>query len=509
MNEYLVELYSWLDTNYAYSGRYTFDDFQNNMQEDDFALEMYSWLTGVDKTFTEREPLDVWSEKVKVKKKVDLQDQLSAGVEEAMESEQNDGDSDSSQLNTNTNPLNNENPQNGTNQPEVDEPLAPEESALAQASISNNITTESLIQGQEVSEDKFNEFVDANNKINQQTEDPFTNSMRAVNQDLISGSEEQAVPLLNYHFNQYGFNFEPTDMMGDGMNVTSANGESLYVDLDNFFSSNDAEESAALQAFLEKNKADSRRLSLLENGYSDLERKIFDREDIDASVSVLNTQANLFNKQVQSWLQAKNSLDVEGAQFNNLTQEQLNQPGTRELYNNYIAARSQNNKERARIIARDNDLKSQGYTLDQTMGRYTEMQAKRGQLSGATLDNIWNGVGRQLSGAYSYIVDAAAFGGEYGGAGEKAFNRLYQDTALKMFGIRKQLDRIEGDEFDGYKMSLTEEQQKEVDTKTRDILEKQANLTYMNGKKMEVLKLKNLQVEVVILILQWQLILVM
>ena len=30
MNEYLVELYGWLDTNYAYSGRYTFDDFQNN-----------------------------------------------------------------------------------------------------------------------------------------------------------------------------------------------------------------------------------------------------------------------------------------------------------------------------------------------------------------------------------------------------------------------------------------------------------------------------------------------
>ena len=42
MNEYLVELYGWLDTNYAYSGRYTFDDFQNNMQEEDFSLEVTS-----------------------------------------------------------------------------------------------------------------------------------------------------------------------------------------------------------------------------------------------------------------------------------------------------------------------------------------------------------------------------------------------------------------------------------------------------------------------------------
>ena len=32
--------------------------------------------------------------------------------------------------------------------------------------------------------------------------------MQAVNQDLVSGSEEQAVPLLNYHFNQYGFKFD-------------------------------------------------------------------------------------------------------------------------------------------------------------------------------------------------------------------------------------------------------------------------------------------------------------
>jgi len=492
MNEYLVELYGWLDTNYAYSGRYTFDDFQNNMQEDDFALEMYSWLTGVDKTFTEREPLDIWSDKVKVKKKVDLQEELSSGVQEAMESEQNDGNSDSSELNTNTNPLNNENSPNGTNEPNVDQPLAPEESALAQATIANNITRESSINGQEVSEDEFNEFSEANKKIAQQTEDPFTNSMQAVNQDLVSGSEEQAVPLLNYHFNQYGFKFDPADMMGDGMNVTSANGETLYVDLDNFFSSNDAEEAAALQAFLQKNKAESRRLSLMENGYSALERKIFDTKDIDASVSILNTQANVFNQQVQGWLKAKNSLDVEGAQFQNLTQEQLNQPGTRELYNNYMTARSINNNERAAIIARDNDLKTQGYTLDQTMGRYTEMQAERGQLSGATLDNIWNGVGRQLSGAYSYMVDAATLMGEYGGAGEKGFNRLYQDTAMKMFGIMKQLDRIEGDEFEGYKMSLTDKQQEAVDTKTRDILAKQAKFDIYEWQEDGGAKIKEL-----------------
>jgi len=439
MNEYLVELYGWLDTNYAYSGRYTFDDFQNNMQEEDFALEMYSWLTGVDKTFIEREPLDIWSDKVKVKKKVDLQEELSSGVQEAMESEQNDGNSDSSELNTNTNPLNNENSPNGTNEPNVDQPLAPEESALAQATIANNITRESSINGQEVSEDEFNEFSEANKKIAQQTEDPFTNSMQAVNQDLISGSEEQAVPLLKYHFEQYGFNFEQASI-GDVVDVTSANGEKISIDLDNYFSSNDAEETAALKSFLEKNKAESRRIYALENKYTALERKITQDKDIDTSVNLLNTQANVFNKKVQGWVQDKRKLDQAAATFSGLTQAELNQPEVREAYINFQNAKAKNDSERSSIIERDNDLKTQGHILDQTMGRYSEMQAERGQISGATIKGIWAGVGRKLAGAGSLLTDAYINYDEFGGAGVGAFNRIVQDVALKMYGAKKDLD---------------------------------------------------------------------
>ena len=69
MNEYLVELYSWLDTNHDYSSRYTVDDFQDNMQDESFALEMYEWLNGVDETFSEREPIEIWSKKVKKKRR--------------------------------------------------------------------------------------------------------------------------------------------------------------------------------------------------------------------------------------------------------------------------------------------------------------------------------------------------------------------------------------------------------------------------------------------------------
>jgi len=292
----------------------------------------------------------------------------------------------------------------------------------------------------EVENKVFNEFTDNIDTIETQANDPFSSSINTVNQELISGSEEQAVPLLNYHFNQYGFDFEETGALGDRMNVTSANGEKLSVDLDNFLSSNDLEESAALKSFLEKNKAESRRLYALENKYSSLERKITQDKDIDTSVNLLNTQANVFNKKVQGWVQDKRKLDQAAATFSGLTQAELNQPEVREAYINFQNAKAKNDSERSSIIERDNDLKTQGHILDQTMGRYSEMQAERGQISGATIKGIWAGVGRKLAGAGSLLTDAYINYDEFGGAGVGAFNRIVQDVALKMYGAKKDLD---------------------------------------------------------------------
>ena len=292
----------------------------------------------------------------------------------------------------------------------------------------------------EVENKVFNEFTDNIDTIENQANDPFSSSINTVNQELISGSEEQAVPLLKYHFNQYGFDFEETGALGDRMNVTSANGEKLSVDLDNFLSSNDLEESAALKSFLEKNKAESRRLYALENKYSSLERKITQDKDIDTSVNLLNTQANVFNKKVQGWVQDKRKLDQAAATFSGLTQAELNQPEVREAYINFQNAKAKNDSERSSIIERDNDLKTQGHILDQTMGRYSEMQAERGQISGATIKGIWAGVGRKTAGAGSLLTDAYINYDEFGGAGVGAFNRIVQDVALKMYGAKKDLD---------------------------------------------------------------------
>ena len=69
MNDYLVELYSWIQANDAtFNQRYSYEDFENNMQDMAYADEMYQWIASKDNTFAGREPINVWSEKIKKKK---------------------------------------------------------------------------------------------------------------------------------------------------------------------------------------------------------------------------------------------------------------------------------------------------------------------------------------------------------------------------------------------------------------------------------------------------------
>jgi len=413
--------------------------------------------------FTESD-FDTWSTNVGLKKKENLEEEISSGVEEVTESVQTDGSSDSSDTNLLDNPV---------GQPQE----------IAQEVITQEVDTTSSINGVEVENKVFNEFSDNSDTVENQAKDPFSSSINVVTQDLISGSEEQAVPLLKYHFEQYGFNFEEASI-GDVIDVTAANGEKTSIDLDNYFSSNDAEETAALKSFLEKNKSESRRIYSLENKYTALERKISEDKDIDTSVGLLNTQANVFNKQLQGWLQDKRIIDQQAANFSGLTQQELDQPGVREAYINFQNAKAKNDFERAGIIERDNDLKTQGYILDQTMGRYSEMQAKRGQTTGAMIDAIWTGVGRKITGAASLLTDAYVNYDEFGGAGVGAFNRIAQDVALKMYGTKKDLEGAPPSRKGGEAYKLYQEEYKKQNPNSTD-KERKAYAVEMIAKESE------------------------
>ena len=273
MNDYLVELYSWIQSqDNTFEGRYSFEDFENNMQGLDYADGMYQWIAGIDPTFPDREPIDIWTKKIKKKK------DFGTSREEVLGTDPTVLPSDISPSITPTT-----DPQNTTteeeyfnagikptdpNQPEswgglksllsqstsqerkqsdyegwfkIDTPTSKttyENDDISTVPVDLKPTGETTYEigtaGNErvVDKKEYDEYQAAYETLIKETNDPFGASMKAVTEDLMTHEEQFVVPLLNYHFNQYGFTFNEADALGDGMTVTAANGETAYINLD-------------------------------------------------------------------------------------------------------------------------------------------------------------------------------------------------------------------------------------------------------------------------------------
>lgn len=525
MNDYLVELYSWIQANDAtFNQRYSYEDFENNMQDMAYADEMYQWIASKDNTFAGREPINVWSEKIKKKK------DFGTSREMVLDSDQTVSPSDTSQdPSTSTDPsvstteqqyFNaglNPTPATGReswgglkslltqstaterSQPDyegmfkINKPPTPQggDPSEGQETAQYDEETETYtIDGQEVTQQEFTEYTQAQQEVEAGEQDPFLLSMSTVTKDLISHEEQYVVPLMNYHFNQYGFTFEEAGGLGDAMKVTAANGNSKYINLDmagedggffrnamiildvpQWFSGGKKKQRGLLADFLIENKSESRRLKLAEEGYSKLERKIVNQKKIDATINLLNKDANYFNKDIQNWLVQKSQVDALEAVYGNLTQEEINQPGTRPLYQAYIQKKQQVAATQQELMFRDSKLKNRGAEIDRVMGEYNEMQAEQGELSGATQNAFWDGVARIGSGVMNLIIDTAVEALPSGGAGEQNFRRMFAGVAEEMYQIPfPKMD--DNRTWPEYLEQLSAEQQQEVTDKVQDILKK-------------------------------------
>lgn len=95
MNEdYLVELYSWINSQDAtFKEDVDVESFKQRMSDDNYAKSMYDWIGSKDQTFSEDIPYDMFSEKIGLKKKDTLEG-------DTMVSDSEDGSLDSTNLNT-------------------------------------------------------------------------------------------------------------------------------------------------------------------------------------------------------------------------------------------------------------------------------------------------------------------------------------------------------------------------------------------------------------------------
>ena len=244
--------------------------------------------------------------------------------------------------------------------------------------------------------------------------------------ELIGKTEEYVVPEMNYKYADQGFVFEETGI-GDAMTVTAANGETINVDLDVFFDSNKKEEAKKLNEFIQANRAESKRLKTMEQGYVSDKIKFDNQQQIDATISELNTQANDFNKRIQAYLKEKAALDEERAAIDALTYDQkIAQSAYIKEYNERY---KELNKTLQSLAKEEQGFTARQKRLDTAIGEYNSMRAEQGSWLGGIWNAINEGTGRIASGAASYAIESLVYTLPFAGMEPDEYRREFVNIA--------------------------------------------------------------------------------
>jgi len=250
--------------------------------------------------------------------------------------------------------------------------------------------------------------IDTTEEVVEQPSDFFDESLQQITPDLISKTEENVVPLMNYHFNDYGFTFTEADFTGDEMTVSAANGETLKVELDALFFK--GKYSDELKQFLQDNKEESTKLHQLEAGYVKKQQKIQGEQDVENMVKDLTTETNALRDEYSEYLMAKNFYDK-----NNLSDMDPNEvvyvegpdgqqmATTPKVLAEKIALASQN------IALSKKDLAVKGKELDEVVGGWYEMRSEQSSIAGFAYNALLDGSARIGTQMMNRMIDVGTY----------------------------------------------------------------------------------------------------
>jgi hypothetical protein len=256
---------------------------------------------------------------------------------------------------------------------------------------------EMQMKGKQAVEKKKNEF-------NQYNKTPdFKKGLELINKDLISGTEENAVPLLNYHFEDLGFNFQESGATGDYMIVTAPNKETTEISLDNFFSSKDNAEAERLRRFITRNSKNID-IESIELNRPKGEAKIKDEAEARAYVKDIN-------KQLEGIVEERKIILQEYEALNNVFQGLENTPVEQRdatWQENFNIA----NEQKAKIIADaavlDNkraQVTQREAVIQSSVGRYFAMKGEQGTWYGNLGNKVLDAFGNVTAGFTNQFLD--------------------------------------------------------------------------------------------------------
>ena len=372
MNQYLDELYGWIASqDPTFKSRYpNQDDWNEKMQDPEYAKKMHSWISSVDDTFAIRRPVDMFLESVKKKDSTDLDgagEVVSTDPTTSRDQEPISSESQLSPLMTRFNTS-------------LDE--------------FKGSTRGMVYMTQQEREDRGLEGI---------------NWFKEAEGYFSDKQEEEAVMELNARFGQYGFKFEEAVPGMDFIYATAPNGETMYFEIDLGYGTNpygqDRPYYVARKESIRKAK-DEKLFSFIGENMVDDEFKV---ETIAMANGVNRHRVTIPNER-----EAQQRIDMSNEMMLTITERQLALDAKYEEYeelNSLISlepseeARRNELAEELRVeIPKHNqhvqDFNGSLETLEYDLGAFTQLKAQQGSrleyfynklLKG--IDNIAMGIG--------------------------------------------------------------------------------------------------------------------
>ena len=261
----------------------------------------------------------------------------------------------------------------------------------------------------------------------EEPEKPEDFSAMAVKPDLIEKDEEFVVEKLNYAYGNEGFTFEETGFGFDKMNVTSANGDKIAIDLDAFTTKKNIEEAKKLDEFIKKNIQENINIRKAENRYEE-NKVIFETDkEVEETIKILNQEAETLNEGLKNFELNQSILNEEKAALDSLTEQQRSQQRNRIL--KYNKSQKELNQSLREIKKFGEQYFSRKTLLEEAIGEYTAMRSRQGNLGQALREEFARGIGRIGAGYVGYGIDLMTEMKDFAGINPTDFRNKYKEKA--------------------------------------------------------------------------------
>ena len=331
-----------------------------------------------------------------------------------------------------------------------------------------------------------------------ESKDPFEQSLQHIDKDLIADTEEGVIPLMEYHFGDYGFVFERADAMGDGMYVygyeEADDGQWYkkrhYVNLDRLYEKE--WEATQLKNFLIDHKSATNHYNEAQKGEAvEKEFKFHDQGQVDRTVKKVTEKENKLRDDIKEYFRQVQD-------YNNIKHLPRDQP---------IYITGENGEEIAttpdallielkylhkQLRVERNNLIDIGQQLDRDIGLWYMMSGQQGTASGGFFQNLTAGGGADI-GAFGMdlVIDAGVSIAH--AIDEDATGGLTPDQMKKQIKLGQDqqdgegYDRQEASPFSNFANKVTDrmEQEKGMTTGTEaafDWMTGQESREYINQK---------------------------